>query len=171
MLHILVKLPELNKQFLDYLDAFSKIIVILGLPIAYLQYRRTKRKEKKDREYGTYNSLDEKFLEFQKLCLHYSYLNVFDIPDKEPQKLNQIQEKDELIIFTMLFSIFERAYLLYADQSTSIKKRQWSGWDAYIKSFCERDNFLRAWQLSGTTFDSNFENYMTIHIENTNKIS
>jgi hypothetical protein len=167
MIHLLfwMSFPELNKEFLDYLDAASKIIVILGLPIAYLQYRRTKKKERKDREYGTYNSLDEKFLEFQKLCLTHSYLDVFDVADSNPINLNQHQQKEETIIFTMLFSIFERAYLLYSDQGTSIKKKQWIGWDLYIKSFCERKNFLRAWKVSGTTFDSDFEKYMFTHIK------
>jgi hypothetical protein len=111
-----------DKQILDYLDAASKIIVILGLPLAYFQYKRTKRKEKRDREYGTYNALDEKYLEFQKLCLEHPYLNIFDIPDKAPEELNEKHEKEELILFTMLFSIFERAYLLYSDQDSTLKK-------------------------------------------------
>ena len=56
----------MNSQFLLYLDAISKLIIILGFPLAFIQYMRTKHKEKQDREYGTYNSLDEKYLEFQK---------------------------------------------------------------------------------------------------------
>ena len=150
----------MNQQVLDYIDATSKIIVILGLPLAFLQYQRTKRKEKRDREYGTYNALDEKYLEFQKLCLDYTHLDIFDIPDDNPVLLNQEQKKQELIIFTMLFSIFERAYLLYSDQYSNIKKRQWIGWDSYIKSFCKRENFLNAWNISGETFDTKFETYM-----------
>lgn len=144
----------------DYFEIISHLVVILGFPIAFFQYFRAKKKEKMDREYGTYNSLDEKYLEFQKLCLAFPYLNVFDIPDKEPKELNTIQEKEELILYTMLFSIFERAYLLYSDQNSEIKKKQWSGWDIYIKSFCERSNFLSAWKISGLTFDTDFEKYM-----------
>ncbi len=160
-----IKLPVLDKQLLDYLDAIGKTVVILGLPLAYFQYKRTKRKEKKDREYGTYNALDEKYLEFQKLCLDHPYLNIFDIPDKAPEKLNAKQEKEELILLTMLFSIFERAYLLYSDQYSDIKKKQWVGWDSYIKSYCKRENFLRAWEVSGSTFDTDFEKYMEMNIE------
>lgn len=160
-----IKLPVLDKQLLDYLDAIGKIIVILGLPLAYFQYRRTKRKEKKDREYGTYNALDEKYLEFQKLCLDHPYLNIFDIPDEVPKVLNDKQKKEELILLTMLFSIFERAYLLYSDQYSEIKTKQWIGWDSYIKSYCMRKNFLIAWEISGSTFDTDFEKYMRQNIE------
>jgi hypothetical protein len=154
-----------EKHILDYLDALSKAVVILGLPLAYIQYLRTTKKEKRDREYGTYNALDEKYLEFQKLCLDHPYLNIFDIPDNNPPKLDGKQKKEELILFTMLFSIFERAYLLYSDQYTELKKKQWIGWDSYIKSYCERDNFLSAWEISGATFDTDFEKYMEDIIE------
>lgn len=151
----------MNQQVLDYLQAITNLFVILGLPVAFIQYKVTKRKEKRDREYGTYNALDEKYLEYQQLCLQYPYLNIFDIPDKKPATLNEEQKKEELILFTMLFSIFERAYLLYTDHYSHIKKKQWIGWDTYIKSYCERDNFLSAWKISGSTFDTEFEKYMT----------
>ncbi|MBS1526684.1 MAG: hypothetical protein JST19_13590 [Bacteroidetes bacterium] len=151
---------KVDHNLLDLLDLIDKAVVIFGLPIAVIQYFRTKKKEKRDREYGTYNALDEKYLEFQKLCLDHPYLNIFDIPDENPKKLDEKQQKEELILFTMLFSIFERAYLLYSDQYNEIKKKQWIGWDDYIRSFCERDNFLHAWGVSGSTFDTDFEAYM-----------
>jgi len=160
----------MNKLFLDILDALSKIVVILGLPLAYIQYLRTKRKEKRDREYGTYNALDEKYLEFQKLCLEHPYLNIFDIQDETPKKLTVEQKKEELILYTMLFSIFERAYLLYSDQNSNIKKKQWSGWDSYIKSYCIREPFLEAWKISGNTFDIDFEKYMEGNFVNLGKL-
>ena len=69
----------------------------------------------------------------------------------------------------MLFSIFERSYLLYIDQYSRIKKKQWIGWDTYIKSFCQRENFLRAWKASGSTFDTEFEKYMEETIGNLKK--
>lgn len=164
ILFLHVKLPEVSRQLIDYLDVIGKFVVILGLPLGYIQYRRSKKKERRDREYGTYNALDEKYLEFQKLCLDHPYLNIFDIPDKETHPLNEKQKKEELILLTMLFSIFERAYLLYSDQNSEIKRKQWVGWDSYIKSYCERDNFLTAWEISGSTFDTDFEAYMRKNI-------
>ncbi len=151
---------KIDHDFVTYLDVVDKLVVILGLPIAFTQYFRTKKKEQRDREYGTYNALDEKYLEFQKLCLDHPYLNIFDIPDKYPKKLDEKQAKEELILLTMLFSIFERAYLLYSDQYSEIKKKQWLGWEDYIRSFCHRENFLTAWEISGNTFDTDFEAYM-----------
>ena len=83
----------MNQLLLDYLDAISKIVIILGLPLAFIQYKITKRKEKRDREYGTYNALDEKYLEYQRLCLRFPYLDIFDLPDKKPRELDKFKRK------------------------------------------------------------------------------
>lgn len=151
------------------LNIISQLTIIFGFPIVISQYLIAKKKEKKDREYGTYNSLDEKYLEFQKLCLEFPRLDIFDIQDYGPSRELSVEEKkQELILFTILFSIFERAFLLYYDQNSEIKKRQWSGWNNYINCYCNRENFRSAWELSGSTFDTKFEKYM---IKNLKKIS
>jgi len=144
----------------DILEALSFLAILLGIPVGIYQYLRAKRKEQIDREYGTYNALDEKYLEFQKLCFEHPQLDVFDISDSAPSVLNEQQTKQELIAFTVLFSIFERAYLMYHDQSTTVKERQWLGWEEYIESYCVRENFRNAWHTSGKTFDSEFQAYM-----------
>jgi hypothetical protein len=156
----------MNKELLDTLDAIGKVIVILGVPIAIFQYIRTTQKERRDREYGTYNSLDEKYLEWEKICLSYSYLDIFDVSDNKTSVLDEKQKKEELILFTILFSIFERAYLLYSDESSKLKKNQWSGWNTFIIGYSQRDNFKQAWKTSGTTFDTRFQNYMEENIKN-----
>lgn len=153
-------LPDRFQQFRDMLEAVSFLVVLAGLPIGLVQYFRVTRKEQLDREYGTYNALDEKFLEFQSLCLAHPRLDIFDVPDEVSSSLSAEEQKQEIIAFTMLFSIFERAYLMYHDHSTEIKRDQWSGWDKYIQSFCRRGNFRAAWQKSGATFDKNFDQYI-----------
>jgi hypothetical protein len=129
--------------------------------IFFFQLNVMKRQYKEiEKEYGTYNALDEKFIEFQKLCLAYPYLDIFDVRDPDPEQLDKDKKKEELIAFTMLFSIFERAFIMYRNQDNEIKRQQWTGWDDYIKSFCKRKNFRDAWEKSGTTFDVKFTEYM-----------
>lgn len=153
----------------DIFELLSYIAVVGGIPLALYNYIRTKKKEQLDRDYGTYNALDEKYIEFQKLCLQYPYLDVFDVQDVNPVKLNEQQKKEELIAFTMLFSIFERAFLMYYDASDIIKKKQWSGWNEYIREYCSRDNFKSAWRISRTTFDTDYQNFMERTIQASNK--
>lgn len=147
-------------EWRDILEVASYVVIILGVPAALHQYRRKTLREQQDREYGTYNALDEKYLEFQRLCFDHPQLDIFDIPDSESRAETPEEQKQELIAFTMLFSIFERAYLMYRDQSSEIKRRQWTGWLEYLTDFCARENFRRAWRISGNTFDTTFQDFV-----------
>ena len=144
----------------DWLEALSYLTVIVSLPLALYQYRKITTKEQADREYGTYNALDEKYLEFLEMCYHNPRLDIFDIVDGTPHTLDQLEKKQELVAFTMLFSIFERAFLMYHDQSDRVRTRQWTGWHEYIQQYCKRANFRNAWSISGSTFDSGFQAFM-----------
>lgn len=145
----------------DLLEALSYIAVIVGFPIALYQYRRKTLKEQADREYGTYNALDEKYLEFLVMCWENPRLDIFDVADSAPAELSTVEQKQELIAFTMLVSMFERAFLMYHDQHDSVRERQWSGWAAYIRDYCHRANFRHAWSRIGEQFDTNFQNFMS----------
>jgi len=136
------------------------IVFILGIPIGLIRYWLTKRKEQRGRDDATFDALDHKFMEFQRLCLDFPELDIFDVPDKNAKDKNEFQRKQELIAFTFLFSIFERAHRTYKDVSKKSKKIEWTGWQEYIQQFCVRENFLNAWKESGRTFNSDFQNYM-----------
>jgi len=152
---------------MEYLEAAYYIVVILGLPIAVFQYINTKLKEQRLRDYATYDALDEKYIEYQHLCLQHPDLDIFDVPDAKPIPLNDQQRKEELISLTLLMSIFERAYLMYHGASDNIRKRQWSGWKDYIHGYCLRPNFRSAWLVSGKTFDTKYQRYVNEVIRRT----
>lgn len=156
------------QQLKDVLELLSYAVILLGIPVGLIQCYRTARKEQLDREYGTYNALDEKYLEFQNLCLEHPNLDIFDVPDTKVSILSSDQRKQELVALTILFALFERAYLMYSDQSTKIKERQWTGWEQYIESYCHRAKFRQAWELSGSTFDSHFQDYMKTRLAASN---
>lgn len=137
----------------DYLEMLQYIAVVIGIPIALYQYR-------KDKEYEAYNALDEKFIEYLNLCLNNIDLDIFDVSNKELKKLNHDQQKNEIIIFTILFSIFERSYTMYYGKRRKIKKQQWEGWKQYIIEFSKRQNFIAAWKISGETFHEKFQEFM-----------
>jgi hypothetical protein len=153
-------LPRGFDEWKKVFELLSYVAIFLGLPTAVFQYRRSKIREQTDREYGTYNALDEKYLDFQKMCFEHPELDIFDIADASPVSLTEEQQKQELVAFTMLISVFERSFLMYHDQSSAVKRAQWTGWDEYIRSYCDRANFRNAWEISGETFDRNFENYV-----------
>jgi len=144
----------------DLFELLSYVAILLGIPAGLCQYYRSVKKEQQDREYGTYNALDEKYLQFLTLCFKHPELDVFEVPDAAPRPLDETQKKQELIALTMLISICERAFLMYSDQSTAVKRRQWSGWDGFIREYCRRENFRRALARAGGGFDLGFEEYI-----------
>jgi hypothetical protein len=155
--------------FKDITEVISNIVVIIGLPLAVIQYFNESIKERKDRQYEIYSSMDEKFVEWEKLCLEYPDLDIHDVKDSIQPALTEKQKKQEVILFTILFSIFERAYMLYSDESTQLKKSQWTGWDQYIQDYCKRQNFRKAWNVSGSTFAMEFQSYMEDKMKQTAK--
>jgi hypothetical protein len=44
----------------EFLELSTHVITILGLPVAIFIYYQEKKKDRRDREYGTYNALDDK---------------------------------------------------------------------------------------------------------------
>jgi hypothetical protein len=152
-------------SFLQILEMLSYLATILGIPIAILLYMNEKRKERLEREYGTYHALDEKYLEYLNLCIDNPDLDLYYLPlDKRP-KLTSEQKIRQYAMFEILVSLMERAFLMYRDQTTRIKKAQWEGWSAYIRDWCGRENFRSLWSILGDQFDENFTNYVNARIQ------
>lgn len=149
---------QISPAIKDPFELLSFLVVIIGLPIAVYQYLRSKR-------YETYHALDEKYLDFLKLCLDNPQLDIFDVRDKNTGDEKVQERKREQIAFTMLFSIFERAHVMYRRKWKWFGNKQWAGWQTYIDDFCVRENFRAAWKISGDTFDPAFQTYMKGRME------
>jgi len=147
-------------QVKDLFELLSYVTFTLGIPAALFEYARENRRDRHEREQEIYDSLDEGFIEFQKLCLEYPYLDVADIPDEHHVALTAEQQKEEYTILLVLFSLFERAYLMQLDSPTPTTLAQWYGWDKAIHQYFQRENVVQAWQKVGEWFDPRFESYM-----------
>jgi hypothetical protein len=56
--------------------------------------------------------------------------------------LSEEQKERQFIIFSMLISLFERAYLLLFEDDMSPKQaRRWNSWEDYIGEWCRRPDF------------------------------
>lgn len=61
-------------------------------PLAILAYLRTKKMELLAKEYETYDELDNRFFEYQKLALEYYDLDILDVPNNDPSSLSTRKE-------------------------------------------------------------------------------
>ncbi|MCD8528479.1 MAG: hypothetical protein LRY27_00500 [Chitinophagales bacterium] len=121
-----------------------------------------KKNRTKAKEYETFHSLDEKYIEYLNLCLNNAELDVYLYSEESVKGIS----KKELIIYEMLISLFERAFLMYSDQSDEIKRNQFEGWVGFMKDFAQKDKFLKAWNVIGNQWDENFTNFMNNLIKN-----
>lgn len=138
----------------------------VGLFIAISTYRSERVKERLEREYGTFDDLDDKYVEFMYKCTEYPDLDLFSIPADKNRVISENDRKVERALFAVLISIFERAFLIFerhADETS--KERQYPGWIECMKSYCLRDSFLNEWRDIGDQFDSGFQQEMNTLIE------
>jgi len=149
----------------QYLEIATFVITILGLPAAIFIYLAEQKLQRDEREYGTYDALDDKYIEIQQLCLDYPELDIFDTPYETPRNLTEAQQKQEEAILLIRISIFERAFLMYQRAPTKTKAGQWQGWDEEIKEWLGRANFRSVWDDHGVYFDKLFYDYLSAYLK------
>jgi hypothetical protein len=149
------------KSFFEFL---SYVVVAAGVPLAIYEFMRSQRQEREEREHRAFDRANAQFIEYQRFCIEHPYLDVHDYPHAAKTELTEEQKRQELIALTMLFSIFESAFIAYKGNETPITRRQWAGWDRSIRWYFRRSNVLDAWRLGNDegnpTFDPRFEDYL-----------
>lgn len=156
-----------NHALMEFLQVLSYLSGIIGIPLAILVYWNNKRKERKEREYETYHSIDEKYVIYLQLCVQNPELDLYYIPLEEEVHLTAEQKIKQYALFEILVSLMERAFFMYSDKNSKIKESQWVGWDNFIRIWCKRENFRRIWKMVGKDFDENFYAYIEGIMKNT----
>ncbi len=149
---------------LQYLEIATYIITIIGAPAAVFIYWNEQRLQREERAYGTYDALDDKYIELQQLCLQYPDFDIFDTPFTEPANLTEEQKKQEEAILLIRISIFERAFLMYHRVSSKAKKEQWEGWDVEMKEWLTRKNFREIWEIHNQYFSKTFADHLNDYL-------
>ena len=143
----------------DLWELASYIVTVLGLPIAIGIFLLQERKERANEEEEGYQLLSDAYNDFLKIVLAHPDLH---LRSNEPLP-NPTQEQNEriLVIFDMLISLFERAYLVaYSERMTTQQKRHWNSWDDYMREWCRREDFFNALSLLLRGEDADFQIYM-----------
>ena len=124
-------------------ELLSDIVTVVGFPLAICVFLYEQRKERENEEEEVYQLLSDNYQDFLKIALENPDLRLFspgETTDLEPQ-----QRERKLIIFNMLVSLFERAYLVLYETSMSPKQaRRWRSWEDYMREWCDRRDFRAA---------------------------
>ena len=111
-------------------------------------------------EYKVYDELNNRFFEYQKIALEYYDLDILDVPNNDPSLAFDKKRKQEMVAHAILFSLFERAFLMFYQQEDQFRLRQWSGWKHFLNDFIRRESVRTAWRLSRETYDTDFQKFM-----------
>lgn len=129
---------------LEFWEVSSYVVTVVGLPFAILIFIWEQQKERENEEEELFQRLTDEYAEFSKILLENADLRLMSgtTPDSE---LNAQQLERKMIIFDLLISLFERAYLLVYEERMSKKTaRLWATWDDYIRFWCRRSDFRKA---------------------------
>jgi len=128
---------------LETWELLSYVVTVVGLPMAILVFVFEQRKERDNEEDEVYQLLSDNYEEFLRTALANPDLHLFTA-GKE-LALSPEQRERMFIIFDMLISLFERAYLLlYEDRMSGKQARRWRSWEDYMGDWCKRADFRTA---------------------------
>lgn len=144
----------------DWLELVSFAVTIVGLPFAILVFLKQQRAERENEEEEAYLHLADAYNHFLEVVLAHSDLQLrtnTPLPNPTPE-----QNERMLVIFDMLVSLFERAYLVaHKPQMTPSEQRRWNSWDDYMHEWCQRADFLNALPFLLRGEDPEFRDYIT----------
>lgn len=128
---------------LEWLEAASYIITIVGLPFAIVVFLYEQRRERQNEEEEIYQRLSDEYAEFLKTVLQHADLGLMSEPTAE-KPLTHEQRERRAVLFELLISIFERAYLLvYEENMKRQTQRMWMSWEDYMRYWCRRQDFRK----------------------------
>lgn len=125
---------------LEIWELLSYVVTVVGLPFAIAIFFHEQRKERENEEEAAWQQLSDAYIDFLEVVLANPDLRLrsqtptTDLTDEQHERM--------LVIFDMLISLFERAYLLLYEEGMSEKqRRRWHSWDDYMREWCGREDF------------------------------
>ncbi len=137
----------------------SFVVTVVALPFAVWVFLVEQRKERENEEEEAYQHLSDAYNEFLKIVLANADLQLRTntaLPNPTPE-----QNERMLVIFDMLISLFERAYLVaYKPHMSAAEQRRWNSWDDYMREWSRREDFANALPTLLRGEDPEFQRYL-----------
>lgn len=122
-------------------ELLSYIVTVVGLPLAIAVFIWERRRERQQDDEEIYQRLADEYTNFMKLVLENADLRLLQ-RDGPPAKLSPEQIERRFALFTVLVSLFERAYLLVFEPKMDRQtKRMWQSWEDFMREWCHRPEF------------------------------
>jgi hypothetical protein len=125
-----------------WLEALSYVITILGFPTAIIVFIYEHRRRLGNEENELHRHLSEEYDNFLRLVLDNADLLLLRASSAPPTLSEEQLERRE-IIYRMLVSLFEKAYIiLYSENMKQDAKRRWMSWEDDMTEWCRKREFV-----------------------------
>jgi hypothetical protein len=143
----------------DAWEFASFIVTTLALPFAIAFFVWEQRKERDNEDEEAYQLLSDAYNDFLKVVLANPDLH---LRTNEPLENPTSEQKERiLVIYEMLISLFERAYIVaWNEKMSEVEKRRWNSWDDFMREWCRRESFFAALPLLLRGEDPQFQEYI-----------
>ena len=149
-------------------SVLANVATFLGIPLAIVIFMRDRSLGRRSAELETYKELQVKYIAFLQLCFDNPDLGLYYYEVEGDSQLTPDQETRRLIAYEIWVSMCECAYYLFAQgHRSAFRKRQWTGWESYIRDWARNSDFRDAWRTHlSKQFDTEFTAYMnTVMLE------
>jgi hypothetical protein len=137
----------------------SQWVTAVGLPFAVWVFIVQQRKERENEEEEAYQRLSDAYHQFLAVVLANADLQLRSASALADATLEQRERMR--VIFDMLISLFERAYLVaWKPRMSAAEQRRWNSWDDYMREWCQREDFYNLLPQLLRGEDPQFQDYI-----------
>ncbi len=146
----------MNIDVLNWFEFLSYLATIIGVPVAIWAFMREEEKERQNEQEEIYD----------KLMDHYDDIlaRLFEHPDIDQHEApldNAELKRQQKILYEMLVTLFERAFILLYGERDTAYKRMWNSWEDYMRHWVAKANFREALPELMLGEDAEFVSYMS----------
>lgn len=126
-------MPE---SLLQWMQMLSYAATMIGIPIALWTFIHQERKDRRVEQQEIYDELLEHYTQILDRLLRYPDLDVHNQPLQSEE-----DRRRQRIIYAMLISLFERAFIMLHGENDAAYKRMWNSWVDNIGEWSSKPNF------------------------------
>ena len=127
---------EFSESFTNMSTVIANLSLILGVPVTIIAFIYQERKERQSEQEEIYDKLMQHYAEIQDKLFTHPEIDQHTTPLQDPEEYRR-----QRIVYEMLISLFERAYILLEDEKSPDYQRMWNSWLDYINVWVGRPNF------------------------------
>lgn len=131
-------------SWIQWFEALSYVVTVVGFPLAIGVFVLENRKHRRAEADALNQRLNDAYKSFLSLVLDNADLKLFQAQG-EQDNLTAEQRERMTVLFAMLISVFEQAYItLYEREMGRHASRRWLSWEDDMRDWCRKPDFREA---------------------------